>query len=71
MAFSQAKTLHGAPEGNACTAGYRRVINIQRIQVSCLCGAPLLVIFRKVSNNFQALYGVYQHGMLRNTFSTA
>ena len=49
----------------------RKVINIQRIQVSCLCGAPLLVIFRKVSNNFQALYGVYQHGMLRNTFCTA
>ena len=56
---------------NACTVGHRRVMNIQRIQVSRLCGAPLLVIFRKVSRNFQALYGVYQHGMLRNTFCTA
>ena len=62
---------HWRARRNACTAGYRRVINIQRIQVSCLCGAPLLVIFRKVSRNFQALYGVYQHGMLRNTFWTA
>ena len=56
---------------NARTVGHRRVMNIQRIQVSRLYGASLLVIFRKVSPNFQALYGVYQHGMLRNTFCTA
>ena len=47
----------------------RKVINIQR--VSCLCGAPLLVIFRNVLRNSQALYGVFQRGIPRNTFCTA
>ena len=62
---------HWRARRNACTAGYRRVINIQRIQVSRLCGPSLSVIVRNVSRNFQALYGVYQHGMRRNTFCTA
>ena len=68
--FHEQKHCMARPKETPALQG-RRLINIQRIQVSCLCGAPLLVIFRKVSNNFQALYGVYQHGMLRNTFSTA
>ena len=53
---------HWRARRNTCTAGYRRVINIKRIQVSRLCGASLLVIFRKVSRNFQALYGVSHMG---------
>ena len=36
MAFSRAKTLHGAPEGNACTTTNPSLLSVRRTVVSYL-----------------------------------
>ena len=50
MAFSRAKTLHGAPEGNACTTTNPSLLSVRRTVVSSETFCAILKLCMGCSN---------------------